>query len=60
MKNFLLIVAMVQASPSVSGVTTHVIDTSVGLPGAQMKIEIFKQPNKGVIDETKRELMKTV
>ena len=51
---------MVQASPSVPGVTTHVIDTSVGLPGAQMKIEIFKQPNKGVIDETKWELMKTV
>ena len=60
MRNFLLIVVMVRASPSVPGVTTHVVDTSLDLPGAQMKIEIFKQPNKGAIDETKWELMKTV
>merc|ERR1711935_432205 len=54
MKIFLAILAMVQAVP---GVTTHVLDLSLGLPGTQIEVKVFKQPKTGPVDDAKLELM---
>ena len=49
---------MVQAADP--GITTHVLDLSLGLPGKGVKVEVFKQANTGSVDSTKWELMSTV
>ena len=51
------LLSMVKAVP---GITTHVLDLSLGLPGKRVNVEVFKQANTGSVDSTKWELMSTV
>ena len=52
-----VLLSMVQAIP---GITTHVLDLSLGLPGKGVKVDVFKQANTGSVDSNKWELMNTV
>merc|ERR1712241_1370096 len=57
MKYFSLIISMVQAAP---GVTTHVLDTTIGLPGQGVKVNVYKQHANRPLSEDRWDWISTV